>query len=145
MRKAALLIIVLLIGIGTANCDYIGLGTGESKVDFIYDWDEAQERAQAENKPIMINFYTDTCPACDRLDSNTYSDDELSAFLNTNFICLKSNMTKDTLYKNYSNVEYVPTIIFTSLDGTEIYRMVGYRNADSFYQRAQEVLSQWEP
>ena len=143
--KAALLIMVLLIGIGAANCSLLNGGTGESKVNFLYDWNEALSRAQAENKPIMINFYTDTCPACEKLDSNTYSDEELGDFLNDNFVCLKSNTLKSNLYQNYSNIEYVPTIVFASPDGTEIDRMVGYRSASAFYQDAQEVLSQWEP
>ena len=32
----------------------------ETKVDFLKDWDAAKEQAASENKPIMINFYTDT-------------------------------------------------------------------------------------
>lgn len=143
--KIALSIIVLLIVIGLVNCASTNRGTGESKINWLYDWTEASSKAQAENKPIMISFYTDICPTCEKLDSDTYSNDELSAFLNTNFICLKSNTTKNNLYQNYSNIDYVPTIIFSSPDGTEIDRIVGYLPPNEFLQDAQVVLSQWEP
>ena len=121
MRKAALLMLVLLIGIGAVSCGLFDSG-GESKVNFIYSWSEALSKAQTENKPIMIDFYTDWCKWCDELDSKTYSDDELSTFLNDNFICVKINGDNSSLDGTYSVGGY-PTIVFTYPDGTEINRM----------------------
>jgi len=48
------LIAVLLAGI--AGC----VSSGETKVDFLRDWEAAKEQAVNQSKPIMINFYTDT-------------------------------------------------------------------------------------
>ena len=31
-----------------------------TKVNFLRDWEAAKEQAASEDKPIMINFYTDT-------------------------------------------------------------------------------------
>jgi hypothetical protein len=31
-----------------------------TKVNFLRDWEAAKEQAASDNKPIMINFYTDT-------------------------------------------------------------------------------------
>ena len=142
--KAALLLAVLaLLLIAAVNCSCDD--TSESKVHWLHDWDEASSKAQDENKPIMIDFYTDWCPPCKQLDSNTYSDDDLSAYLNENFVCLKSNMEKDNLYQNYSNMQFVPTIIFASPEGTEFGRMVGYKPPDQYYSATQQILSEWEP
>lgn len=32
----------------------------ETKVTFLRDWEAAKDQAASDNKPIMINFYTDT-------------------------------------------------------------------------------------
>lgn len=143
-RKTALLILVLLIVISAANCAFLNGGSGESKINWLYDWNEVLSKAQAENKPIMINFYTDWCVYCRKLDSDTYSDDELSAFLNDNFICLKSNADKSNLHNIY-NVDAYPWIVFTSPEGTKLGQIVGYKPPGYFYQYALGILGQWEP
>ena len=143
--KAAFLIsLVALLLISAAGC-VINSGGAESKVNWVYDWDEAKSMAQSENKPIMIDFYADWCGPCRKLDKDTYSDDALSAFLNENLVCLKINVDKNkTLASNYKIVS-IPAIVFVSPDGTEIGRWVGFTPPDTFYQDAQAKLSQWSP
>ncbi len=41
---------------GTAGCR----SSVETKVNFLRDWEAAKNQAASDNKPIMINFYTDT-------------------------------------------------------------------------------------
>lgn len=138
-KTTLLLVMSVLLFFTAASCSFNE--TRESKVHWLYDWDEALSKAQAENKPVMINFYKDACPACKMLDSNTFSDDELSAFLNDSFVCLKSNTLRSNLYQNYSNIEHVPTTIFATSQGTEFDRIVGYKPPDEFYQYTQGILS----
>jgi thiol:disulfide interchange protein DsbD len=141
LGKTVLLLVALALLLTTAaNCT---TQKNESKVNWLYDWNEALSKAQNEGKPIMIDFYADWCTPCKRLDSDTYSDEELGAFLNDNFVSLKSNVDKSDLYKNYPDIQYLPTIVFTSPEGIEIERMVGYRTPDRFYQDVQAILSQW--
>ncbi len=141
--KVALLVaLVALLLISAAGC-VISSGGAESKVNWLYNTDDALSRAQSENKPIMIDFYADWCTWCKRLDSDTYSDDNLSAFLNESFICLKSNTQKSDLYGRYG-ITALPTIVFLSPQGTEIgERIPGYQPPAQFYQSVQAVLSQW--
>ena len=112
-------------------------------VQWLADWNEASNRAEADSKPVMINFYTDACPACRKLDQETFADADVSAFLNDNFVPLKSNAGKTSLYMNYG-IRAVPTTVFVEPDGSEIARIVGYISADSFYQDALEVLERWQ-
>ena len=141
INKTTLLPVILLaLLIFTAvNCSSKNGSTSESVVNWLYDCNEALNKAQNENKPIMIDFYTDICPACDKLDSDTYSDNELGTFLNDNFVCLKSDANNSNLSQEYS-ISVVPTIVFTSSDGTEFGRFSGYKSPNEFYQYAQEML-----
>lgn len=47
--------------------------------------DQAYERAQTDGKKILIDFYTDWCGWCKRLDRDTYSQAEVAAYINTHF------------------------------------------------------------
>ncbi len=49
-------LIVALVLSFTGGCG----GSVPTKVLFLQDWEAAKERAASENKPIMINFYSDT-------------------------------------------------------------------------------------
>jgi len=136
--------LVALLLVSAAGC-VINSGGAESKVNWLYNMDDALSRAQSENKPIMIDFYADWCSPCRRLDKETYSDDALSAFLNENFVCLKINVDKNrTLALNYK-IESIPAIVFVSPDGTEIGRWVSFTPPAKFYQDAQAMLNKWSP
>ncbi len=120
---------------------------GSGGVKWLYDSDEALSRAQAANKPIVINFYTDICPACRLMDQTTFVNGNVTRLLNERFLCLKSNSGKTSLHQTYG-IGAVPTTVFTTPDGYqkryEIVRIVGAAPADRFYQLAQAVLERWE-
>ena len=134
----ALGVVALLVSMATCAIE-----TTQTKVNWLYDWNEASTRAQNEDKLVMINFYTDACPECKRLDSGAFSDDELAAFLNDNLVPLKSNAAESDLWRSY-DILGVPTTVFTSPQGTEIGRITGRAPPDEFYQLTQAILDQWQ-
>jgi len=110
---------------------------------WITNWSDALGKAKTENRPIMINFYTDVCPWCKRLDSDTFGNPETAAFLNENFVTAKSNSGKSVLYRNYG-ISGVPTTVFTTPDGKEIGRVTGYQSPGQFRDSAQGILNKWD-
>ena len=150
IKKAiTVLLLLCLASIVVVGCESLDAGIDISgPVKWQDSWSEALQQAQAQNKPILINFYTDVCPACRKLDRETYTDEELSGFLNANFINLRSNAGKSTLYQRYV-IGAVPTIVFNAPDGYdrkyELSRFVGYRDPEVFYQEAQAALDEWQP
>jgi len=145
MRRGCVLLLTLAaIAALLAGCSAYDEGAG---VNWLYDSQEALKQAQAENKPIMVNFYTVICPACERLDKGAFSDENVIDFLNMNFICLKSDTGKATLYQMYG-IRAVPTTLFSVPDGFvaefEIGRIVGVAAPDQFYDAAVEVINWWQ-
>lgn len=139
----AIMVLALLVAvISGAGCSGAG---GESKINWMHDWTAALERAQDQNKPLMIYFYTDMCPACRHLEENAFSDDELSSYLNSNLICLESSAERSTLHKKYGIGGTVPTTVFSKPDGYdqeyEIGRVVGSAPAVDFLQAAQTAVA----
>lgn len=145
MRRACVLLLALaVVAVLLTGCL---ASDGSSSINWLYDSQEALKQAQAENKPIMINFYTDICPACRKLDQSAFSDKKATEFVNKNFICLKSNAGKTSLYQRYG-IRAVPTTLFSVPDGFgteyEIERIVGVVAPDQFYDAAVKVINWWQ-
>jgi len=82
----------------------------------------------AGEKLIMIDFYTDWCVWCKRLDTDVFSKLELLEFAEENLIALKINAEKGEGIElaNKYNARSFPTILLVDANGNEIDRMVGY-------------------
>ncbi|MEI8133599.1 MAG: thioredoxin family protein [bacterium] len=97
---------------------------------------DALKQAKKEKKIIMVDYYTDWCGWCKRLDRDTYSSNELGKFADDNIVSLKLDAErgegKELSAK--SQISGYPTIIFYNADGKEIHRVVGYKNAPGFMQ-----------
>lgn len=74
--------------------------------------EKAQELSQINQKPILIDFYTDWCGWCKYMIKVTYSNPSIAQYININFNPVKFNAeSKDTitfLGKKYFNVKTGP-------------------------------------
>ena len=97
-----------------------------------YSYDEGMKIAQGQNKPVMIDVYTDRCPWCKELDRVVYADPDVID-LADQFVCIKFNADKHSdLAAKYNPAGGVPAIVFLRSDGTETYR-TGYKGgAEAF-------------
>ena len=66
-------------------------------------WDQAVQRAKndAQPKKIFIDFYTDWCGWCKRMDATTFMDANVVAYMNQNYYPVKFDAeTMDTIVFN---------------------------------------------
>lgn len=76
-------------------------------------WEQALQKSKAENKPIFVDFSTSWCGWCKRLKRNAFSEKEVGAYFNSNFINMAIDAEKGEgpkLAQKY-NVEGFPTLI----------------------------------
>lgn len=64
------------------------------------DIETAAKQAAQDGKPLLIDFYTDWCGWCKRMDQSTYRDTALIRVLNTHFHPVKFNAEKGTYTLN---------------------------------------------
>jgi thiol:disulfide interchange protein len=106
---------------------------------WLTDFKAASDQAAKSKKPMMIDFYTDWCGWCKKLDSDTYTDSAVID-LSTKFVCVKVNADKfPDIAKSYK-IEGYPTIVFTDSSAAEIHRQVGYQGPKEFAQTMKDAL-----
>jgi thiol:disulfide interchange protein len=105
------------------------------------DYEEGMEKARTENKTVLIDFYTDWCSWCDRMDEDTYSDSAVIDKSKT-FVCVKVDGDKREDLVNKYNIDGYPTTLFLNKTGYELHRMEGYLNEDEFYDHMRFALGE---
>ncbi len=101
--------------------------------------------ANAQNKPVMLDFYADWCISCKEMEHFTFTEAGVQKLL-TNFVLLKADVTPNdeqdkALYKRFG-IFGPPAIVFFDANGQEqqAYRVVGFLPAEKFRQHLKKVL-----
>lgn len=98
-------------------------------------WQEALDRAAKENKYIMVDAYTDWCGWCKVMDKETFTDPDVAAVVNENFIPVKINFEEgigiDLSMK--FRVNSYPTILFFNPSGQLVHIQHGYMSPNQLF------------
>ncbi len=92
-------------------------------------------------QPLMLEFYTDWCNWCKKLEAETFTDSRVIEYVNQNFTLKRINGEVGEgidIVNEYTLLGY-PTIIFVSGDGKEIDRITGYRPPDVFIEEISRI------
>jgi thiol:disulfide interchange protein len=103
-------------------------------------YDEALEKARAEKKPVMIDFYADWCGPCKMLESATFRDATVRQFLRDKTIAIRVNADYHAALKQLHNVTNLPCLIFLNGEGQEVGRITGYQPPIRFLANVQEIV-----
>lgn len=105
-------------------------------------WEEALEASKIEDKPIFVDAYTTWCGPCKRMAKTVFTQKEVGAFYNDNFICMKIDMEKPegiAFQKKYP-VSAFPTLYYIDGNGETIFHTKGARNTEQFIALGRDVL-----
>ena len=109
-------------------------------------WEEnfeaAMQRARAEGKPILIDFYADWCGPCKMMDAQTYPDRDVIA-QSQNWVTVKVNGEKRPDVMQAYGVSGYPTILFAQGSGQPLSSTTGFLDAPQLVQTMQEAWSKW--
>jgi len=110
-------------------------------------FEQAAERAAAENKLVFVDFFTTWCVPCKEMDATTFQDSEVAAWLAEHTVALKvdaeANETNEALAKRFG-VRSFPNYVFIAPDG-KMDRIAGKRSPEQFMAVAESVLRGEDP
>jgi thiol-disulfide isomerase/thioredoxin len=98
-------------------------------------------RAKAAGKAVFVDFSTESCGWCKRLDADVFSQPETAAAMKP-LVCVHVDAEKGEgveLARRY-RVRGYPTLLFVDAAGEEIDRIVGYEPLEEFNEHVQRIL-----
>ncbi len=106
------------------------------------EWKELLRQANDENKLIFVDAYASWCGPCKAMDKKVFTDPEVVAFYDANFVNAKIDMEKGEgpqLATKYE-VRAYPTLLFIDGHGEVVHRALGYHDADAFLELGKQAL-----
>ena len=103
--------------------------------------DEAVARAQAENKPIVLDLYAEWCAPCRQMERLTFADAKVQALL-AQTVFLKIDTDKETALAQGLGVAGLPDIRLVLPDGKIVRQLRSYQNAASLAAELEQLLRQ---
>ncbi|HOP07853.1 MAG TPA: thioredoxin domain-containing protein [candidate division Zixibacteria bacterium] len=95
---------------------------------------EAQADMDPADKYVVIDFYTDWCTWCKRLDTLVFVDSTVKDFFANDMMLVRLNAEEDTVTAQTFHVSGYPTLVMVDKDGNEVDRLVGYLDPEPFLQ-----------
>lgn len=102
---------------------------------------QASAQAEREKKLVFIDFFTTWCAPCKKLDATTWKDERVAKWLAEKTVALKIDAEKEAELAKRYRVEGYPTLLLLRQDGSEIDRVVGYRDAETFLSEFEQALA----
>lgn len=116
--------------------------TNNGIVFFSGTWKEAIEKAGKENKPIFLDIYAKWCPPCKRLQKHTFTNKEVTAFYNRNFInlSLDGEEGEGAQIAAQLGVSSSPALLYFDKMGKPVLQSLGYLGPNELMDAGKSAL-----
>lgn len=96
-----------------------------SELPWFTDINLAFQNAAETNRLVFVDFYTEWCSWCKKLDQQTFVDPEFQA-ISSKFVLLKVDGDKQLDFCTKYKVRAYPTMLFLRANGEEVKRIIGF-------------------
>lgn len=93
-------------------------------------YDQGMAQGKSQQKKVFINFYATWCSFCRMMDTKTFTDAAVIAYLNDNFITVKVDVDQEREVAAQYNIRPLPDMWFISEKGEAIGNKPGYVGAE---------------
>jgi thioredoxin-like negative regulator of GroEL len=137
-RKAVRWLSFLVVTL--SPCHLVTLSRAE-EVQWRSNYNAVRREAQEKDRPIVIDFGTQDCYWCKRLDATTFRDPAVVQLMNERFVPLKVDAEKEAALAQILRIQSYPTIVIAAPDGKILDTQEGYLEAGRFQERLQRTLA----
>lgn len=88
-----------------------------AEIPWLSDLKTAHQKAQAENKLLLVHFESDNCHWCDRLEEGAFQSSDVSAAISGQFVPVKINASDNPQMAEYFKVSRFPTDVVVDPTG----------------------------
>lgn len=122
-----------------------------------YSFEEVIDKVETTPKMILIDVYTDWCGWCKKMDKETFTDEEVIAYVNENFYAVKLNAEDSKKKFEFRGREYseedmaramrvqsYPNFVIMDAAMENITQLPGYREAKPFVSSLVALLENFK-
>ncbi|MDP3981790.1 MAG: thioredoxin domain-containing protein [Chlamydiota bacterium] len=107
-------------------------------------FDKGMQLAGRTGKPVLVDFYTDWCGWCKKLDREVFPSANVQSYANQ-YVFIKVNCERDNSTPVRYAVNGYPTLIIFAPDGQVIRKITGFVQADRLDAFMKEALTKVGP
>jgi thiol-disulfide isomerase/thioredoxin len=104
-------------------------------------FEAASKQAAQTGKIVLVDFYTTWCGPCKLLDKTTWTDAAVIQLLEQKTVALRIDAEKEAALAQRYKIQAYPSVLLIKPDGTEIDRLVGYKEPQAFIEDFNAALS----
>lgn len=125
MNKKSMTICLALVG-------WLALQAAPAGADAIQwlSYDQAERQKQGQERKFLLYFRSDRCGYCRKLESETFTDKALAAYINDNYIPVRVDTDKNPRIAARHGIRGVPDIHFLTAQGDAIANWPGFIEVD---------------
>jgi thioredoxin-like negative regulator of GroEL len=105
-----------------------------------YDYTAARKEAAEKNRPLLLEFTTENCLWCKKLESTTFRDPKLVAWLNERTIVLKLDAEQEPKIAQALRISNYPTMILAAPNGNILSVIEGYMEASKLLDHLEKFV-----
>ncbi|MEQ9081226.1 MAG: cytochrome c biogenesis protein CcdA [Sandaracinaceae bacterium] len=121
---------------------WLGAPPPGARIAWLDDYEAARERAESQNKPLLVDFGASWCGACEELDSHTFSDPRVVS-AGQRFVAVRLDLSRrgDPGYDVLAQYDQrgLPLVVLHHSDGEEAGRVTSFVEAERMLQLMREV------
>ncbi|MBV9124413.1 MAG: thioredoxin family protein [Planctomycetes bacterium] len=111
------------------------------EVEWRHDYTFARREALDKNRPLIIDFTTENCFWCNKLETTTFRDSAVLSLLNDKFIPLKVSAQLNPQLTEALRIQSFPTLVLAAPDGKILSTLEGYLEAPKLAGHLQRTLT----
>jgi thioredoxin-related protein len=115
-------------------------GRGQ-EIQWRSDYNAARKEALEKGLPLLLDFGTDNCFWCKKLEATTFREPAILGLLNERFIALRINANRETTLVELLHIRSYPTLVLAAPDGKILGTLEGFMEAPRLQDHLQRVLA----
>lgn len=113
----------------------------KSKIAWQKNLRTAHEAAVDQKKPMLLVFGASWCTFCHKMHRETFTDRNLAALVDREFIPVSLDFDKETKVVKVLNIEQLPCTVVLSPEADLLLKCIGFTKADAYQKKLQQALA----
>jgi thioredoxin-related protein len=114
------------VALALASLPFAGGAASADDVKWRTDYAAARKEAAETGRPLLLDFGTEACFWCKKLDATTFRDPKVVKLLNEQFVPVKIDASRHPQLTGALKIDGFPTLILAAADGKVLGRHAGY-------------------